>query len=600
MAMLILLKSPGGTHSGEQIQLSTEKSSKFVLGRDHGQVQIYIDDGKSSVSRQHAEIICNNGQFFLTDLDSRNFTYLNQKRLVPRQQVPLRHNDRIKICEFMFRFSDPSNPDSSGSNVSLSDSSDAEPGSEHDGTKSTIEATVARVPTGQLLELQPTDRLKALIEISTTMGTSLEMEQVLPRISETLFDLFRQADRCFVIEWDPESDLFRPRAVHTRRPGQVSESFSRTIVRKCIETQQAYLSEDATGDSSLASSQSVAEFRIRSVMCVPVITPKGKAWGVIQLDCQDFTKKFTKDDVRMMMAVANMAAVSLENARLHAEMIEAEKEKQEIALARQVQEGLLPKCCPDLPPYEFFAFYTAAHSVGGDYYDFIKYDDGRLVVLVGDVAGKGVPAAILVAKLSAEAKFAFRSDRADLATSVQCLNDELCAADLAGRFVTMVAVMINPNSGKVIMVNAGHETPLIYRADTGTLESANTNDQAGPLLAVVPGYPYEQVELDLNVGDTLIMFTDGIPDAENRQLVRFKREGLENALVQESVTDTEILEPKSVGARIRDAVTRHGTGHPQSDDIALVCLGRTESPTSETQKLSQEKLRFDEAQYDMG
>src|SRR5690606_25564111 len=105
-----------------------------------------------------------------------------------------------------------------------------------------------------------TEKLTALIEISTALGSSLEMEKVLHRISETLFGLFRQADRCFVIEWDSAADLLRSRAVHTRRPGQVSESFSRTIVRKCLETQQAYLSEDATGDSSLASSQSVAEF----------------------------------------------------------------------------------------------------------------------------------------------------------------------------------------------------------------------------------------------------------------------------------------------------------------------------------------------------
>ena len=582
MATLILLKSPGGSSSGERIEI---QSGQYLLGRDPDQCQIHVDDGRNAVSRKHARIDGDRNGFFLVDLHSRNKTYLNNKEIDPeREPVKLHDDDRIKICDFLFRFSDPKSPRPVQSRPPLGETQENELEPSGVVTNSTIEATVARVSTGQLLELQPADKLKALIEISSSLGSTLEMDKLLTRISETLFGLFKQADRCFVIEWEEATDQLRPRAVHTRRPGQVSEQFSRTIVRKCLETLHSFLSEDASEESGMGTAQSIADFKIRSVMCVPMITPDGKPWGVIQLDSQDRTKKFTKDDVRLLSAVANQAAIALDNTRLHADLVEKEKEKNEIELARKVQEGLLPQHLPEIPEYAFFAHYLAAHSVGGDYYDFIKLADGRVIILLGDVSGKGVPAAILVAKLSAEAKFCFRSDCDDLAEGVRCLNENLCEANLGDRYVTFVAAMLDPAEHTLTLVNAGHEIPLIYRGATGAFEPVMQRGEGGFPLTWVPGYEYESFTVPFEAGDSLLLFTDGVSDSTALDGKKFGHEGIDKALLSDSAIDIDPIGPIEIGERLRDAVIRHGAGRPQFDDIAMVCFGRIEEQNYNTLK----------------
>ena len=175
-------------------------------------------------------------------------------------------------------------------------------------------------------------------------------------------------------------------------------------MRKCLDELKSYLSEDASSDPDVNAAQSIAEFKIRSVMCVPLATPDGKPLGVIQLDSQDRTKKFSQDDLKLLICVANQASIAIENARLHETILVQQKLEEENKAATKVQLGFLPQSFPILPGYEFFAHYTAARTVGGDYYDFIPLPDGQLAVLLGDVSGKGVPAALLMARLSGEAR----------------------------------------------------------------------------------------------------------------------------------------------------------------------------------------------------
>src|SRR5262249_19841967 len=150
------------------------------------------------------------------------------------------------------------------------------------------------------------------------------------------------------------------------------------------------------------------DFRIRSVMCVPLCTPEGKtsegkAFGVIQLDTQDRSKKFTEEDLKLLWGVANQAAIAMDNARLHAEVVARERLQSDLDLARRVQHSFLPSSLPKVAGYEFYAYYQSAQEVGGDYYGFIPLPQDRLVLTLGDVAGKGIAAALLMAKLSSDA-----------------------------------------------------------------------------------------------------------------------------------------------------------------------------------------------------
>src|SRR5437588_383777 len=184
----------------------------------------------------------------------------------------------------------------------------------------------------------------------------------------------------------------------SRPHDEANARFSRSIVKKCLETNAAFLSDDASADKRLPLSQSVVDFRIRSVMCAPLSGAEGKAFGVIQLDTQDRSKKFTQDDLTLLLGVCNVASISLENARMHEGRLAQERVRRDLELAHRVQLSFLPAKLPEVPGYEFAAQYEPAQEVGGDYYDFIPLTDKKLAVTLGDVAGKGVPAALLMAK----------------------------------------------------------------------------------------------------------------------------------------------------------------------------------------------------------
>src|SRR5262249_11941858 len=192
---------------------------------------------------------------------------------------------------------------------------------EEESSSSVIEARLGRLSSVQLLEAQPAEKISALLEISTHLSKTLELDALLPRIVDILFQIFKQADRCFLIQREPRDDAagrLVPKLIKTRRASNESSArFSRTIALECLKTGQAFLSEDATTDSKFAMAQSIADFRIRSVMVAPLCSPDGKPFGLIQLDTQDRSKRFTQEDLRLLIGVANQAAVALENVQLH-------------------------------------------------------------------------------------------------------------------------------------------------------------------------------------------------------------------------------------------------------------------------------------------
>lgn len=560
MPSLILRKSPGGA-PGETIALDGDL---FVIGRDADTCQIVIPH--HAVSRRHAQITRSNGQYFIEDLRSRNNTFVNNKQVTIRTQ--LKPQDRIKICDFQFEYQDERVKEP----PPLPDWLKKEKEEEDDpGGMTTIEATGSRVNAQNYLDSQGTDRLKALLAISTSLARTLELDPLLEQIAETLLKEFRQADRVFIILMD-ESGKLIPKAVKGRRPGMDETRFSRTIVKKAVDSQKSFLSEDASSDASLGPAASIAEFRIRSVMCVPLVSPDGKALGAIQMDTQDRAKKFTADDLNLLTIVANFAAVGVEKANLHNAMLNREKEQKEIELARAVQLGFLPQTFPEVPEYEFYSHYSPAQSIGGDYYDYIHLPNGKLGIVLGDVAGKGVPAALLVAKLSSEVRYCLLTEK-DPAKSTQLLNDQMIRGGLGDRFVTLAAVVLDPKKHKLVVVNAGHMSPRLLCAASGKLSDAISNEQTGLPLGVMPEFEYESVALELQPGDIVTIFTDGVTDAMNPTGALFGAEGVDKYMTP-SEDATGLLTPKSVGEKIIAAVKKHANGRSQNDDIALICFGR--------------------------
>ena len=240
----------------------------------------------------------------------------------------------------------------------------------------------------------------------------------------------------------------------------------------------------------------------------------------------------------------------------------------DLKLARGVQRSFLPKRMPEIPGYEFFGHYESAFEIGGDYYDFIPLPRQRMAVLLGDVAGKGVMAALLMAKLSADARFCMLTEP-DPAAAITKLNAVIYQSGIAEQFVTLMAAVLDPASHTVTLVNAGHPPPLIYHYAARTVGEAITNEAAGVPLGVVDGFQYAPSEVSLEPGDSIVAFTDGVTDAMNVHDLQLETTGVYAAL------DGEACSPRALVEQVVNVVKQFSTGRSQHDDIALVGFGRT-------------------------
>ncbi|VTT96359.1 protein serine phosphatase with gaf sensor : Uncharacterized protein OS=Planctomyces maris DSM 8797 GN=PM8797T_18004 PE=4 SV=1: FHA: GAF_3: SpoIIE [Gemmataceae bacterium] len=567
MPTLQLLKVPEGVNTSKTIQLTGEPQ---VIGRDADRCQIVIPH--HAVSREHARITVQNGTYHIEDLKSRNHTFVNGKEVSPPGRQPLKPDDRIKICDFLFQFRDervvkPGKIPAWMQKDAAEEEADA-------GGMTTIEATQGTSNANDILQVAPADRLRALLDISTGLSKTLDLDQLFVHIADTLLGTFKHADRCFVLQLD-EAGRPIPKVVKSRHAGVEDPRFSRTIVRKAIESRQAFLSEDATGDTNLGPAASIAEFKIRSVMCVPLMSAEGRPVGAIQLDTQNRTKKFNTDDLNLLTIVANLASVAVDKARLHASVLAREKEQKEIELARTVLLGFLPQTLPTHDGYEFFSHYSPAQTVGGDYYDFVTLPHGRVAIVLGDVAGKGVPAALLVAKLSSEVKFSLVTEP-NPARAVTLLNDQMIRGGLQDRFVTLTVMVLDPATHELTVVNAGHMNPKLFKGTRGELGEAISNDATGLPLGVVPGYEYEMMSVTLDLGDTITVYTDGVTDAMSPAGEMFGMDRVDRFLFPDGSELPDTVRPKRMGERLVAEVRRHAAGVPQNDDIAVVCFGRLE------------------------
>jgi len=328
---------------------------------------------------------------------------------------------------------------------------------------------------------------------------------------------------------------------------------------------QAILGNDLP--QQFPDSQSINALPMRSLMCAPLWTQDGKALGAIQLDANGVKKKFTQDDLTLLLGVASQASIALCNARFHRDMLLHQLREKDMETAHHVQRALLPQSLPEVPGYEFYAYYEAAQQVGGDYYQFTPMPGGRLAVLLGDVAGKGVAAALVMAKFSVEARVCLLTEP-DLAAAVRKLNTVMCRVGLADRFVTLVAAVLDPATHAVTLVNAGHPSPLLSRRATGTIEEAATAANAGPPIGIFDGYNYACCRAELRPGDDLLLFSDGVTEAMDAKGRQLKMRGARAAF------GGAALAAPQRGEQLIRAVKQHAAGCAQADDITVVCFGR--------------------------
>ena len=558
---MAILQISSGPQKGRQYDLSQEK---YVLGR-HPECDIVVDTG--AVSRYHAQVLHEEGRFFVEDLKSRNGTFVNGKMINGRES--LTHGDVIQICDLSLRFVERVLAPAAANDPLLTHSRFHTFVIEDDTSTSTImskvEVSASNAGSVQVMA-KPEVKLRALIEINHSLGQALALDEVLPNVLDGLFKIFIQADRGFIALQDPQTGELIPRWTKVSRDDANDDlRISRTIVKQVMESQQAILSADAASDERFEMSQSIADFRIRSMMCAPLLDSSGKSFGVLQIDTLNQSSRFQPEDLEVHASVASQAAVAIVNAQLHEAALRQREIERDLEIAQTVQKGFLPEHPPALEGYRFFNFYRAANHVGGDYYDYIELPDGRLAIVVADVVGHGVAAALLMAKLAAEVRIALAGGAAP-AAAVTKLNARLSNETLSDRFITLVLAVLDPADQTLTVVNAGHMATMIRRGQTEVEEIGEA--VAGVPLAVDDQFVYEQESTTLHPGDLVALYTDGINEAMNEAGDQY---GIQRLRELVAVANQG---PESLGTTVIEDVQRFVGQQPQNDDMCLVCVGR--------------------------
>lgn len=558
MARLVAIKGPT---KGQEFSVG----DACIVGRGF-EADVRLND--VAVSRQHAKITKTATGYVIVDLGSSNGTSVNGERVFsPRV---LHEGDTIEIAQNVFTFVGPSAPlggmKPEPDLVIFSDG-----GHEKDSTiTGTMELTTPlateRLKADPAALYRTSVRLKTILALTNTIQRELELGNVLEEIMSGIFRIFRQADRGFLMLRDAATGTLVPTIARTRGgqdPGKVT--ISRHIRDEVLRKRVGVLVQDAMTDTRFAQAESIMQMRIRSVMCVPLVAENDLV-GLVHIDSLDPNAVFSLDDLEMLTGIANQAAAAIASATLHKQLMEQQRLERDLQLAQQVQLSFLPEGTPNIQGMKFRVSYQTAMKVGGDFYDFIEQGSDRLAIVIGDVAGKGIPAALLMAKMTSDARFLAMSEREpkDILTS---LNKRLASTSSEGSFVTLLLACLDVNEGRLTIANAGHLPPVI-RANHGD-QIMRVEERIGFPLGVVPDTEYEQAEIVIKKGDSVSLFTDGVTEAMNAAREPYGEERLLEVIARSSA------DPDEVWRRVLDDVRQYVGETPQSDDLTFLCFGRT-------------------------
>ena len=579
MAVLKLVK---GGAVGQLIPLAGER---VVLGR-HPSCQIVLDN--AAVSRHHAQILESHGTHYLEDLRSRNGTQLNDGPVQGR--IELHDGDEIHLCDYVFQFLDSSetslapddlakgglgkltSPARHRETVASADDDDAQAPAASGSSSSVLEGSsvITSLDADSVrtvrLNVRPEVKLRAIMEIGAALGNVLKMDQVLLQILESLFKIFPQADWGLVVLRNTSTERLVVRASKARRPGEEDEvPVSMTIVQHAMSNRQAILSADATRDKRFDTSESLLELQIRSVMCAPLLEQSGPALGVIQVSTSSLAQPFSSDDLELLASVATQCALGVSNAILHESLLAQRDIERELDFATQVQLGFLPSEPPKVAGYEFADCYEPAHRVGGDYFDYIRLPNGNVAIAIGDVAGKGVPAALLMARLNASARYHLLSATSS-SEALSSLNSELLSSGLGFRFITLSLAVLDAQKHELRVANAGHLPPLL-RSAKGMVGPIGQKSSGMPL-GISASQAYQELVIPIEVNDTVLFYTDGVTEAMNPQLQIYGRERLMDVFAKGPVAAGDLV------PSLMTDVEQFYDSRAQRDDVCIVAVRR--------------------------
>jgi sigma-B regulation protein RsbU (phosphoserine phosphatase) len=529
-------------------------------------------------SRVHAEVRREGDEYLLQDLGSANGTLYNGATV--QGVIPLTGGGRIQIGETEIIFDDGTYNSSMGATM-ITDNSEA----------SLPEATIAlasgdRTTSGLLEAIEGArtkpegiassspantaakparqgDLLALISKVGITLLASATLGETLEQIVSLVFEAV-PADRCLLMMRDEAAEDLRVAVARLRdRVGEVGEiRVSRNVLDEVVIRGKSVLTSDAQHDPRFASGTVVLQ-GVRSVLAVP-LGVSDKVFGIIYADSPIAEGRFTEDHLKVLTTLASVAAIRVENAKLVEERLERERLERELALASEIQQRFQPTAPPVVSGYELQGISFPCYEIGGDYYDFIEREDGRLVIALGDVSGKGTAAALLMSSLHA-AVHAQSGSHDSLVGTISAVNRYLSDNIPANRFVTLFYAELDPASGTLAFLNAGHNPPLIVHS-AGTVEQLASG---GLPLGIKRDADYREGRTQMQPGDVLVIYSDGVTEACSPSGEEFGPTRL-----YEVVSRNIEASAAGIRDRIESSLTKFSQGTSAADDITLVIVKR--------------------------
>jgi phosphoserine phosphatase RsbU/P len=524
-------------------------SSPFRIGRQAGN-ELTLRD--SRISRQQAQILSENGSWILEDLGSRHGTFVNGEKVLrhelqPKDKIDFGMSDSYRLVFI--------------------------------GEGATIEELVERVeaPAPTQAGSRELYHLGVLLEVARTLGTGLSLEDVLTAVVDAAIQVTRTERGVLLTAGAPGEELqmvvARDAQRSTLRPDQVR--VSQSVVKRVATTRRELIVSD-TGDDAggMSQTESVARLELHTVVAIPIdklpvietldatiSTRQGELLGVLYLDSHAPSSAFSELDREVLRTLAREAATVIENARLFAAARAKARLDHEIEIASGIQRTLLPKSLPDLPELAVSGSTLSCHSVGGDCFDVISLGGGRFGFFVGDVSGKGISAALLATLLQG-VFFTTAAMDISLPGVFSRVNQYLCERSGEDRYATVFYGILD-KQGRFEYVNAGHVPPLLRRK-SGQLEGLGS---ANFPVGMFSEAEYQSSRIQLEPGDYLVIYTDGVSEAQNTRSELF-----EEARLRRIMEDFSGQNVQEMGDAIREGMRAFTEGAAQSDDITLLVV----------------------------
>ena len=550
----LILKSPNS--KAEKISLTKLRTT---IGRS-ARSDICIPD--AFASRLHAEVRQEGDSFWLQDLGSANGTRYNGSHVsVP---IPVMSGGEIQIGETTLIFEDERLQQQNKNATLIADNTEALDPSR------TIAFAQRTNPTAEILNSQVSSRTELLgliSKVGVALLSSSGLDETLDQVASLVFEAV-PANRCVIMLSDENAaDGMKISVARVRgqkeQPKEVR--ISRTVMDEVMKNGKSVLTSDAQHDPRYAS-QTMALLGVHSVLAVPLSVNPEEVFGIVYADSPTHEATFTEEHLDILTTLASVASIRVENAALLEERIERERMERELELATEIQQRFQPSAPPSVEGYEFQGISFACYEIGGDYYDFIKLHNGRMLIALGDVSGKGTAAALLTSSLHA-AIHAQVTAETDLPKMIESVNKYLADNTPSNRFITLFAAELDLTNGNFRYINAGHNPPLVAHKD-GSIQQLGSG---GFPLGILPSAEFELGEIHLDPGESLIIYSDGVTEAVNMQDEEFGIERLSNVV-------SKNLQSSAAGLRdkVESELSAFTLTAPANDDITLVIVKKTE------------------------